>query len=76
MAEKKPVINSEFVIEIIKEDRVYRFCMPNGSKLGEAYDAAFEALRIISEASRESASQMARKSDTESAQKTSTDPVS
>lgn len=40
---------SQIVIEIKKNDRVYRFEIPMGAPYGEAYDACFEALGGIME---------------------------
>lgn len=47
-------------IEIVKNERVYRFAMPVGAPFGEAYDAAFEALNKVSELMKQAAESAAR----------------
>jgi hypothetical protein len=49
------VVRNEVVIEITKNERVYRFTIPLGSPFGEAYDTAYEVLYKISEMAKESA---------------------
>lgn len=44
---------NEIVMEVRKEDRVYRFSMPNNASLGETYlavgDIMDEVIRLINE---------------------------
>lgn len=43
-----------YEINITKNEREYRFSIPIGAPFGEAYDAAFEALRKVVQKSQES----------------------
>lgn len=49
------MLKSIVAIEIKKNDHVYRFEMPVGAQYGEAYDAAFEALKQITQLASEAA---------------------
>lgn len=51
-------IKSTVVIEIKKNDNVYRFEMPVGAPFGECYDAAFQTLNKVSELAKEAADKM------------------
>jgi len=50
-------IHSQVVIEIKKDDHVFRFSMPLGSPFGKAYDAAYEVLQHIVDLSKKAAEQ-------------------
>ena len=56
-------LKSLILVEVKKDDRVYRFEMPVGAPLGECYDAAFQALNKIAELMRDAASKAERKDE-------------
>ena len=60
-------LRSEVVMEIKKNDRVYKFVMPMACPFGEAYDAAFEALQNISKMAKDAADRAEQKKTVEPA---------
>jgi len=48
MENKGLKITSSVQIEVIKEDRKYIFSIPAGAPFGESFDAAFQAMEVIS----------------------------
>ncbi len=48
MEEKELTITSSVNIEINKGDRKYVFMIPAGSPFGESFDAAFQAMEVVS----------------------------
>jgi len=43
------MVKTQHIIEIVKGDRTYTFVMPLQAPLGEAYDAAFQVLKTVTE---------------------------
>lgn len=52
-------VTSAINFEVTKNERLFRFYMPMGSPLGEAYDACFEVLQRIQELSAHAVKQSA-----------------
>jgi hypothetical protein len=48
MEDKDLKIISSVNIEVIKNDRRYVFSIPAGAPFGESFDAAFQAMEVIS----------------------------
>jgi hypothetical protein len=42
-----------YTVEILKNERLYRFMAPLGSPIGESYDACFEMLELFSKMANE-----------------------
>ena len=62
-------MNSKISMDVNKDERLYSFCMPQGSPVGEAYDACFEVLQLLlSEAARLSKNAEKKQKEEESAQ--------
>ena len=48
MEDKEFKVTSSVNIEVVKGDRRYVFSVPVGAPFGESYDAAFQAMDVIS----------------------------
>ncbi len=55
----------ELILEIEKNERKYRFCMPFGAPFGESYDACHEFLERIAVMAKLAADNASRKTEIE-----------
>ena len=53
-------MNQQLIVklEVVKGDNKYCMCIPMGAPLGEAYDAAFEFLKHLTEMSKQAVDQV------------------
>ena len=56
-------LKSVILLEVVKNERTYRFEMPIGAPYGECYDVAFQVLGKISELSKEAVEKVAPTED-------------